>query len=122
MIFHHGTDLESAKALLSARPLDAARGAALKIDGPPGFFLATDLADAEFFALRQLRGPGAVLLFDISATALSSLSARGAVRRPVPRGPRSPRFGGDELHVPPDAFELFNDLCRSGEIVISAAP
>lgn len=53
MDFYHGTDIVSANQFIAGTPLDADRAASLKIDGPPGFFLSTDIADAEFFAVRQ---------------------------------------------------------------------
>ncbi len=116
MIFYHGTDLDTARLLLAQPVLDPALAAKFKIDGPPGFFIATVQSDAEFFAVRQRRGPGVVLLVDIAATALASLLAAGAIQRPIPRGQKSPRFSGDELFIPTDVFDLFNALCQSGEI------
>src|SRR5215470_16596430 len=56
---YHGTDIASAGNLLRGEPLSTAAAAARKIDGPPGFFLATEVDDAIFFALR--RAPGGVL-------------------------------------------------------------
>src|SRR4051794_23225 len=106
MLLYHGTDLDSANRLLAGEPLDPTKAASFKIDGPPGFFLAVELSDAEFFALRQLRAPAAVLEVNVSATAIAQLLAGGAVRRPIPRGQRSPRFSGDELFIPPDLFRL----------------
>ena len=42
----HGTDIESAHTLLQGEPLNVEKAAAHKIDGPPGFFLATEVDDA----------------------------------------------------------------------------
>jgi hypothetical protein len=120
MRFYHGTDHDSAVALLAGEPLDAAKAAAAKIDGPPGFFLATELPDAQFFALRQPRGPAAVLTFDLSQAAYEALSA-AAIRRPIPRGARSPRFLGEELVILPDLFNTFDALRRAGEIFVAPA-
>ncbi len=53
IVLYHGTRRESAINLLAGEGLDAARAAALKIDGPPGFFLATHADDAAVFAARQ---------------------------------------------------------------------
>lgn len=119
---YHGTDLASAADLLAGEPLDPVKAATLKTDGPPGFFLATDAADAEFFAVRQGRGPGGILQYDLTATALRMLELAGMVRRPIPRGFRSPYFRGDELHVPPVAFDTFNRFRQAGEVRVSAAP
>jgi hypothetical protein len=123
MRFFHGTDLDSARRMLSGEELNAATAGALKTDGPPGFFLAVESVDAEFFALRQLRGPAAVLAIDISPAALGALmQLPGVIRRPIPRGPRSPRFAGDEIVVPPEAFDRYNEFRRSREIVVLPAP
>jgi hypothetical protein len=79
--------------------------------------LATALDDAIFFALR--RQPGVVLQIDFSAEAVRQLRWHGLMQQPIPQGPRSPYFLGDELIVPPAVFELFDRLRRSGEIVVS---
>jgi hypothetical protein len=113
----HGTDVESARRLLGGAPLDAEEAAARKIDGPPGFFLATVLDDAIFFALR--RQPGAVLQIDLSAVAVRQLHSHGLIQQPIPQGPRSSYFLGDELIVPTAVFDLFDRLRHSGEIVVS---
>jgi hypothetical protein len=118
--FYHGTDLPSAARLLGGAILDATAAAALKLDGPPGLFLASELADAEFFAAR--RGRGAVLVYQMSSAAVGQLQADGADRRPIPRGSKSAVFRGDEFYVPPRAFDLFNRLRASGEIVVAPAP
>jgi hypothetical protein len=122
MTFYHGTDLESAGRLLTGRPLDAAVAAARKIDGPAGFFLGTELADCEFFALRRsLRGGGAVIAYNIPDGAVAQLVRAGAIRRPVPVSRQSPLFAGDELFVPATAFATFNALLAAGVIMVSAA-
>jgi hypothetical protein len=77
------------------------------------------LDDALFFALR--RQPGGVLQLDFSAEAARQLRSHGVRQQPIPQGPRSPHFLGDELLVPLAVFELFNRLRRSGEIVVSPA-
>ena len=82
--------------------------------------MATALDDAIFFALR--RAPGVVLQIDFTAVALLELHAHGLRRQPIPQGPRSPYFLGEELLAPPSLFERFNRLRRAGEIVISPAP
>lgn len=118
--YYHGTDLQSAVRLLNGDPLDAAVAAAAKIDGPAGFFLATVEPDADFFAAR--RGRGGVLRYNLSAAAVAMLTAAGAVQRPIPMTGGPPYFAGDEFHVPPDAFDLFDRLRASGEIVVAPAP
>jgi hypothetical protein len=120
MRFYHGTDHASAVALGAGEPLDAAKAAAFKIDGPPGFFLATELPDAQFFALRQGRGAAAVIGFEVFPAAEEALLSGGAVRRPIPRGPSSPRFLGEELAIPPELFGTFDALRRAGEIEVAA--
>jgi hypothetical protein len=119
MLLYHGTHQHSALLLLDGADLDADVAAQNKIDGPPGFFLATELPDAEFFALR--RSAGIVLRYEISENALQELERWDAVVRPVPRGRASPLFLGSELFVPTAAFRAFNELRMSGEIVVSLA-
>jgi len=113
----HGTDIASARNLLAGEGLSTAKAAAGKIDGPAGFYLATDADAATYFALR--RGEGAILKFDFSAEAASSLSAKGAVLRPIPAGGMPGGFPGMELFIPPEAFGLFNDLRAGGQIVVT---
>lgn len=112
--YYHGIDVDTALDLLSSAPLDGSKAATRKIDGPPGFFLSKHMADAEFFALR--RGRGTVLKIELSAAAMNELSIAGAVRRPIPRSSKSPKFHGDELFVPFSAFDLFNRLRSLDEI------
>ena len=90
----------------------------LRLTGHLDFSFATDLADAQFFALRQARGVAAVIGFELSAAAEQALLAGGGVRRSIPRGPSSPRFLGDELDLPPELFGTFDALRRAGEIVV----
>src|SRR5712691_1560272 len=115
---YHGTDIVSARNLLRGEPLSTAAAAARKIDGPPGFFLATEVDDAIFFALR--RAPGGVLEYRLSANAVEQLQVAGAVYRPIPPG-KAIRFLGNEFHIPPEAFALLNQLRAAGEIVIVPA-
>jgi hypothetical protein len=116
----HGTDIDSARNLLRGDSLSASIAAARKIDGPSGFFLAIEQTDAEFFAMR--RSPGGVLQFDFSADAVRQLRSSGMIQQPIPRGLKAPFFRGDELIIPPSAFDLFNDLRRLGEILVNPAP
>jgi hypothetical protein len=112
--FHHGTDIDSAVELLNGSPLDAATGAARHTDGPGGFFMATHADDAAFFATRN--GPGTILDVTISGNGMRALQEAGATLRPIPRGPRSPIFNGNEFHIPTGAFDVFNSLRRAGDI------
>ena len=80
----HGTDIESARILLRGEPLNVEKAAAHKIDGPPGFFPATEVDDAMFFALR--RAPGGVLACHLSLYAVEQLQAAGMRRRQIPPG------------------------------------
>jgi hypothetical protein len=54
-LLFNGSSVDSANALLASRHLNRAIAAAEKLDGPPGFFLATSSTDAEYFALRRTR-------------------------------------------------------------------
>lgn len=114
MDFYHGTDLESARRLAAGGALDIDPAMALKIDGPPGFYLASDAGDAEFFAAR--RDQGAVIRFEISADAFDELLGAGARYHPVPRSDDSPWFAGYELFVPPAAFAVYNRLLHAGSV------
>lgn len=117
MTLYYGTDEETAIRFLRGELLDVAKASPRKIDGPPGFFLATTIIDAEFFALR--RGRGVVIEFDIRESALQQLIRDGAVFRPIPVGQRSTRFSGDELMVPVTVFETLIDLLSSGEMTVN---
>jgi hypothetical protein len=114
----HDTDIVSARNLLQGSPLSVEEAAARKIDGPPGFFLATEVDDAVFFALR--RAPGGVVAFRLTWRAVETLQAAGALRRRIPPG-KTVRFLGDEVVVPPEAFGVFNMLRETGEIAVAPA-
>ena len=66
----HGTDIELARTLLQGESLNIEKAAVHKIDGPPGFFLATEIDDAMFFAFR--RAPGGVLACHLSLYAVAA--------------------------------------------------
>lgn len=117
--YFHGTSVTFATDLHAGMPLDASRAAQHKIDGPAGFFLASELADAEFFALR--RSPATVLRYELSSLAMGTLTSAGAVRRSIPCGRSSPFFAGDELWIPPSAFAVFDRLRNAGAILVSFA-
>jgi hypothetical protein len=76
------------------------------------------LEDAKFFAAR--RGKGTVLQFTISKYAQDVLKQAGAVRQPIPAG-KATNFLGEELFVKPEHFSAFNDLIKSGDIIITPA-
>jgi len=115
---YHGTDIVSARNLLRGAPLSTTEAAAQKIDGPPGFFLATEADDAIFFALRK--APSGVLEYQLSSNAVEQLRGAGAVYRPIPPG-KAIKFLGYEFYIPLEAFDLFNRLRAAGEIVIVPA-
>jgi hypothetical protein len=71
-----------------------------------------------FFALR--RAPGGVLAFRFSLHAVEQLQAAGMIRRQIPPG-KTIRFMGDEMMIPPAAFEVFNGLRAAGEISVTPA-
>ncbi|WP_145050104.1 hypothetical protein [Lignipirellula cremea] len=99
--------------------MDASVAALNKIDGPPGFHLATELEDALAFAARRRKGTA--LKYRFSPAAREQLDAAGIIRQPIPGGPKSLRTIGDELLVKPEQYGLFNELLEAGEIVISPA-
>jgi hypothetical protein len=115
-VLFHGTSLDAARRLLAGEALDAERAAGLKVDGPAGFFLATDPDAAEFFALR--RGTGAVLQYRLTADAFSQLTKAGATLGPIAPG-KSSRIPGEEFVIPPSAFGLFNSLRSAGAITVT---
>lgn len=117
MLFFHGTSASSAHAILRGDPLDVRIAASLHIDGEPGFYLASEIADAEFFAVRRPEG-GVVLTFDIGESAIATLLTAGGVQRSIPGG-RPPYFTGDELVIPTSAFGVFNERRAEGEIHVS---
>jgi len=114
----HGTDIESARRLLQGEPLNREKAAAQKIDGPPGFFLAIEVDDAMFFALRC--APGGILAFRLSWYAIEQLQLAGMVRRQIPPG-KTMRFIGEELVIVLEAFKVFNRLREMGEISVTPA-
>ena len=101
----HGTDIVFARNLLQGSPLNAEEAAARKIDGLPGFFLATEIDDAVFFALR--RAPGGVVAFSLSFQAVETLRAVGAIHRRILPG-KTIQVLGDEVVFPVEAFGVFN--------------
>jgi hypothetical protein len=111
----HGTDIDSARSLLRGTPLDAATAAANKIDGPPGFFLATHADDAAYFATR--RGDGTILEYTFSPAAVRQLGGMPAT--PIGALGRFGSFIGGEVVVGPGAFSTFNRLRQTGEICVS---
>jgi hypothetical protein len=115
----HGTGITSALRLVNGEPLDSDKAAALKIDGSPGFYLSTDYGDATYFAVR--RAPGGIIQYDLSQSALDALRLCGLKQQPIPPGGKSLRFSGDEVVVPVDAFDGFNQLLAAAEIVVSPA-
>lgn len=68
--FYHGTSAQSGLALLNGVPLSAAEALTNKIDGPPGFYMATNPVDAEYFSYR--RTPGTIVQFSMANSAMST--------------------------------------------------
>jgi hypothetical protein len=114
----HGTDIASARGFLAGANLDAAAAAARTTGAPPGFYLATDAADATHFALT--RAQGGVLRYDISEAALGQLRGAGASFGPIAPGLKGfPIFQGQQFVVPTGAFDMFNALRAQGLIVVT---
>jgi hypothetical protein len=118
VLLYHGTDLQSAAALEADEPLDAGVARDLHSEGELGFYLASDIGDAEFFAVRQ--GEGRVITFELDASAVEQLLVGHAIYHPLPRGPASPYFSGDELFVPAKLFSQFNELAEKGLIRVGS--
>jgi len=115
---YHGTDIDSALKLLNGEKLSATKAKERKIDGPEGFYLATDAGDAEYFAIRR-GGRGVILQYDLSAEAVARLEASGAVFRPIPAGAMPGGFSGQEFYIPNSAYDTFNELRESGHITVT---
>lgn len=114
MRLFHGTDARDAYSLVAGAPLSPEAAAASKIDGPPGFFLATVEADAEFFAAR--RSLGAVIVVEVEEDAVAALKAAGMVQQRITVTDSSPFFTGDEVIVPVGAFAVYNSLLAAERI------
>jgi RHS repeat-associated protein len=114
-IFYHGTSAASAQALLGGAPLCPLTAGSGKIDGPPGFYLATDPDAAAYFALRR---QGAILQYTLTQSAYDSLMSGGAQFGSIPPGGMA-YFPGYQLLIPPSLFPTFNGLQGSGQIVVA---
>jgi len=121
IILFHGTDIPSALALLNGAPLEVEKSIQLRHDiGDIGFYLATDIGVAEHFAV--VRGTtGAVLRDVLAQQAIDELVSVGCVFRPITPGKRF-NPPGLEFLVLPTAFELFNLLRNSQQIIVTPAP
>ncbi|MGW9071866.1 hypothetical protein ACWGQT_20790 [Streptomyces yangpuensis] len=121
-VFYHGSDQGSLKEIWEAG-LKAGSAGAKHMDGAGGFFLATEYDDAEYYALRrggQGLGVG-VIKTTITKDAMAALREAGAQLRDIPFGGQgSVHHIGQEFHIPVSAFDLYNDLRKSGGIRYSA--
>jgi hypothetical protein len=116
MTFYHGTGSASAVSLLSGAPLSLAVASSEKKDGPVGFYLATTVADAEYFAARR---PGsAILTVRMRTSAYEQLVGAGSLLAPIPGGPR-PVFAGVQFYIPPAAFSVFDLNRAAGNIELT---
>ena len=112
--FWHGTDSASAVALKAGAPLSIWAATTTHIDGAVGFYLADNVAAAEFFAVR--RENPAVISFRLTARALLSLEQAGSVFGPIPQGGGGGFIPGNQLYLPPRAFTVWDALRASGQI------
>lgn len=112
MDLFHGSDLASAHSLLSGARLDESKAARRKVDGPPGFFLATHPDDASFFAAR--RG-GTLLIVEMAEDVYRDLRRRGMVGHPIP-GPRPPFFKVHEIVILVVLLARVNAFLDSGDV------
>ena len=117
MRLYHGTDRDSALALLDGEDLDLYVATERHVNGAPGFYLASSQNDAVYFAAR--RAPGSILIVDITDDALAELLAGGAIRRHIPESPGSASFEGDEVYLPPALFGTFDEMRRAARIKVS---
>jgi hypothetical protein len=122
--FYHGTDLNSGLSLLNGAPLSAGAAAAnSNFTGiPPGFYLATNIADATDFATDKGAG-GVVLQYNINASTMQALSGAGATFSPITPGANGfPAYQGPQFVIPVSAFPVFNTGLASGGIIVVPAP
>ena len=112
-VFYHGTDVNSVVDLANGVKLDEIRATGAKIDGPVGFFLATSLYDAEYFAIRRF---GGILQYNMTDEAYQELVKAGAYQQKIPAGIGDIDFVGDEFVIPTDAFDVFNELQEANQI------
>ena len=120
---YHGTDLNSAYALLNGAPLSVELANKLKYPREKGlsqigFYLTPQLAAAEMFAARR---SGGVLQYNFTSRAFNRILSSGSVIQQIPPG-RLPTSPGMELIVLPSAFPVFNSMRESGQITVISAP
>lgn len=113
---YYGTAHGAAVDFLNGMPLDISK--LDKIDGEPGFYLASHNVDAEYFAYRRLRG--GMLLYILTDTAFAQLKSVGSFFRKIPFGGGF-HPAGYELMIPPGAFSTFNGLRDGGLIRVTPA-
>lgn len=113
MRLFHGTDPDSALALVNGQHLDIGRVQQRHVHGELGFYLAEECSDAEAFGAYH--GPSAVIAFDVDDDAMAELETAGARLRRI-AGTPPPYFRGRELYVPPGAFQLFDRLRARGAV------
>jgi hypothetical protein len=122
--FYHGTDTASGLSLLNGAPLSAsAAGANSNFSGiAPGFYLATNIADATDFATDK--GAGAVVLqYNFKQSAMVALQGAGATISPIAPGANGfPVYQGSQLFIPVTAFPVFNTGLATGNITVVPAP
>jgi RHS repeat-associated protein len=126
--FYHGTDVSSGLSLLNGAPLSvlAATTNSNYNNIPPGFYLATNPADAEDFATGAggNKGTGGtVIQYNISASSMEALSAAGAGSSPITPGTNGfPIYQGPQFYIPASAFPVFNSGLASGNIRVKPWP
>lgn len=102
--------------LLNGAKLSASLAASNKIDGPAGFFLASDIATAEYAAARR---EGGVLQYRISGAAMIDLTASGSTIQNIPPGKAN--LPGYEFFIPTQSFDTFNTLRDARQIIVTPA-
>jgi hypothetical protein len=109
--------MKSLKSFRAGAGLDIDVARAEHTNGAPGFYMATDRGDAEYFATRRIGG-GAVLTVEIEDDVLEELRSLGAQQKAIPGLP-PPYFAGDKIYLPEVLFALFNDRLDQGRICVS---
>ena len=114
----HGTDIDSALALMNGMPLSYDPVRTNWRASEEGFYLTEDEGVAAHFAVTSEFGgdrPGAVVQYDFNEIAYTTIVGVSKVR-PL-KGGRRFNPNADEIIVPPTAFPLFNGLMQQGQII-----
>ncbi|WP_171294703.1 hypothetical protein [Acinetobacter populi] len=123
--FYHGTDINSARALVAGKPLsvDAAiQNSYYREEKGKGFYMATDMYTAAFFADRSYTKnlQPAVVNITMQQSTLTTLFSNGAKNNVI--GGNNLYLRGREIYIPPSVFPIFDGLRSTGNIRMRLMP